>query len=482
MRLYLIRAKDGKIEIRGVNPKTSASDSSAAAPAVFGINVDFIQIRDGTVRFVDMMGDEPSDITIKKLDADITDIFATAPVKFSIKMTLASERQNVILSGIFSRSLTGSLLLKDLRIEADLTAFGYADILKALPSLKKAGLKEAPAGKLKAYIRELKMSDGKLSALSGDLSVTDGRLVLSRIRVPIEKITLDVNAQATTIRLRSFSAQLVNGVLSGSATIDDFLTVPHTKFKLAAEARGFHEFLSTAAAVKQNLDGNARIAFSGEMAGRTWPEMSKNLTGLGTLSLDNGIIMNANVFDQTVGALTVFPNLVNTLQGNVSPPVQKVLGETYTVLKPLNQTFSVEGGYFIVPDLTLRSDYIDMSGNAKMSFTGDLSGSGIIRFAPSISASMLAAVPQMRAITDAQGLVTFPIDFKGGSGAFKVIPDMKYIGRKIAVETAGDVVSGYLKKATEAKDTAQGQSPNPTKPPKIKDFLKALAEEAEKSK
>jgi hypothetical protein len=66
-----------------------------------------------------------------------------------------------------------------------------------------------------------------------------------------------------------------------------------------------------------------------------------------------------------------------------------------------------------------------------------------------------------------------------------VIPDMKYIGRKIAVEAAGDVVSGYLKKATDvqAASAASGSGGEPAskKPPKLKDLLKAIADEAEKN-
>jgi hypothetical protein len=181
-----------------------------------------------------------------------------------------------------------------------------------------------------------------------------------------------------------------------------------------------------------------------------------------------------------VGALTVFPNLVNSMQGNVSAPAQQAFNESYTVLKPLNQPFAIEGGYIIVPDLILQSEYIDMHGDARMSFSGDISGSGMIRFASSISGAMVMAVPQIKAITDPQGLVTFPIAFKGGSGTFKVIPDMKYIGRKIAIDTAGDVVSGYLKKATEAQAGA-GEANTSKKPPKLKDFLKAISDEAKKN-
>lgn len=485
-QIILVRSKDGAITVRGYQQKdVSPAAKAVAAPAALGVNINFIKINNGTIRFIDMMGEEPSDITIKKFDADLRNVSLTGPVTFSVKMALASDRQDLAVSGIVGGFATGNTFLKDFQMDADLAAFRHGEILKAFPAFANTGLREGLAGVLKVRIRELQMDSGKVAKLTGSLGISGGRLILSQIRAPIEDIALDATIEGTTITLKSFSARIVNGTLTGTATIEDYLTMPRTTFTFTAEARGFHEFLATVAAVKQNLDGSAKIAFSGTMTGPTWPEMSNTLSGKGTFALESGIIMNANVLDQTMGALTVFPNLTNSLQGNVSAPAQQAFNESYTVLKPLNQEFSVEGGYIVVPSLTLQSEYIDVRGDARMSFTGDISGSGMIRFASSISGAMIMAVPQIKAIADPQGLVTFPIAFKGGSGAFKVIPDMKYIGRKIAIDTAGDVMSDYLKKATEAQGAASGASGasdtgSSKKAPKLKDFLKALADEAKK--
>jgi hypothetical protein len=488
-QVCLIRSKEGAITVRGYRQKGSSPEAkAAAAPAALaslGLRINFIKLSNGTLRFIDMMGEEPSDITIKKLDADLRDVSAASPVTFSVKMALASDRQDLAITGIIGGFATGRIFLKDFSMEADLAAFAHGEIVKVFPALGKTGLREGLAGNLKVKIRELQTAEGKVSKFSGDLNISGGRLILNQVRAPIEDIELDAVIEGATITVKSFAARIVNGTLRGNLTIDDYFTTPRTAITLTAEARGFHEFLTTVAAVRQNLDGNAKIAFSGTMKGGTWPEMSKTLSGKGTFALESGIIINANVLDQTMGSLTVFPNLVNSMQGKVSEPAKEAFNEAYTVLKPLNQAFTIEGGYIIVPDLILQSEFIDMHGDARLSLTGDISGSGIIRFASSISGAMVMAVPQIKAITDPQGLVTFPIAFKGGSGAFKVIPDMKYIGRKVAIEAAGDVVSDYLKKATDAqaasgKANGAGEANLSKKAPKLKDFLKAIADEAEK--
>jgi uncharacterized protein involved in outer membrane biogenesis len=488
--ISLVRSKDGAITVSGYQQKAASTAAKAAAtPAALGVNISFIRINKGIVRFVDMMGEEPSDITVKSLDADIKNVSLAGPVTFSTKMALASDRQDMAISGTIGGFTTGNISLKDFQLQADLAAFGHGEILKAFPALAKTGFKEGLAGVLNVNIRSLQMAGGKVAELSGRLGISGGRLSLNQVRAPIEDITLDVAIEESTITVKSFAARIVNGILSGSATIENYFTTPKTTLALTAQARGFHEFLATVAAVKQNLDGNARITFNGTMTGSTWPEISNTLSGRGTFALESGIIINANILDQTIGALTVFPNLTNSLQGNVSSPAKQAFSEAYTVLKPLNQPFTIEGGYIMVPDLILQSEFIDMHGDAKMSFAGDISGSAMIRFASSISGAMVMAVPQVKAITDPQGLVTFPINFKGGSGAFKVIPDMKYIGRKIAIDTAGDALSGYLKKAAEIQNDAgaanaasQASEESPSKKaPKLKDFLKAIADEAKKN-
>jgi uncharacterized protein involved in outer membrane biogenesis len=499
--IIIVKCADGRIEVKGCCPRTCAvtpPSGEAAQPAAkvlgqgavsvgtrpAGFGIRSVAIKDGAAKFIDLSDPDAAEVSIRRLDAEIKDISTSSPARFAVKMALAGDTQDVALSGVVGASASGDISLKDFRMEADLSAFNGAEVRKALPALGRAGLRDGMAGKIKADIGRLEASAGKVKKLSGNFSLTGGRLVFAQLRVPVDNIALSVSAEDQTVTLKQFSANLSNGVLSGSARVDDVFSAPKTTLQTAIEVRGLNQFVSTVSPLRQNLDGDARISFAGSMAGVTWPEISRTLAGRGTISLENGIIMDANVLDDSLGALTMFPNMLAAVQGNAPAQERPSFSNKYTVLKPLNQQFTVEGGYIILPDLTLQSSNLDMRGSAKMSLTGDLSGSGMIRFSPAISGAIMTAVPQMRAIADPQGLITFPIAFKGGGGTFKVIPDTKYIGQKVAIQTAGDVISGYLKKAAEGDGSAKSaaaDSSSAAKPPKIKDFLKALAAESQKS-
>ena len=498
-RLTVIRTAEGKILLRGYDPKpaagpvpsktgpeSSAAKAGAAAAAAFGFNINAIEVKNGTARFIDHTSSPTADIIIKKLDATVRNVSLAAPVDFAVKAALAGNEQNIEASGAVGGFTAGNIFLKDFSLRTDLAAFGRAELLKALPALAKMGLGEGLAGTLTAKIGDLRMAGNKISSLAGDVTFTGGRLALAQLRAPIENINLNASAEGSSITVKSFSATLANGLLKGAAKIDNAFTAPRTAFAITAEARGLSAFLSSAFTFYLNLDGNARIDFKGSMTGSAWPEISRTLVGGGKLSLENGVIANSNMINDTLGALTLFPDLLNSVRGNVPAPVKQVMVERYTPLRPFKQDFTVEGGYIILPELVLASNDMDMQGTGKMSFTGDLSGSGMIRFSPAISGAIIAAVPQMRAIADSQGLVTFPVAFKGGGGAFKVIPDTKYIGQRVAIQAAGDVVSGYLQKAAEAQkgaagqETTQGPALLSGKAPKIKDLLKAFAEQSQK--
>ena len=476
--IRLVRSAEGRITLKGCDIKGPGGNARIAAAGASAFDISAIRIVDGTLRYAGVAGEGTPETVVSKIDADIRNVSVPGPVTFSLKAAAAGGRQDLEASGTAGGWTAGKPFLKDFRLKMDLASLARPGVPDAMPALRRAGIKEGIAGALAVDIRELSLEGGKISNLRADILLKDGRLEMERFKVPAESLNLDMSAEGTTVTVRSFSARMANGSLAASARIEDAFTSPRAALKLSVDVRGLESFLLAVASFNQNLDGDARITFEGSASGADWPQISRTLAGGGTFSLDRGVIIDTNVLDQTIGALTVFPNLIDSIQGTAPASDKKAISEKQTILKPLSQTYTIEKGYIILPDFSLQSDYADMQGDARMSLTGDLSGDGMIRFNRNVSGMMLTAVPQMRAITDPQGLFTFPIAFKAGScSRFKVIPDMKYIGMKVAVQTAGDAVSTYLKKAMDSpaqpQDAVSGEA---KKAPKIKDFLKALSQ------
>ncbi len=484
--LHIIRTKDGRIEVLGYTPKPEAAaeqgpaaraakQAVVAGPAL-ALDIAAFDIRQGTLRFQDMMIDPPSDVTVQSADISVKNISLTRPVSFNAVMALAGKAQNISASGTAGGFAIRQPYLKDFNGRFDLGTIGYDELMKALPQLRAAGVREGVRGVLTLKVRDLAFADNKISKLSADVTFVDGRLALTQLRTPLENMDLTASIEGDTMTVKSFSGTLANAGMKGSGRIDGISAAPRTTLQTTMEIRGLKKFLATMAASDQTIDGNLKITFDGTAAGSAWEDISRTLAGTGTLTLDRGMIINSNMMRQALGSLTLFPGLADAVQ-SAAPELRQPMNQNYTLLRSFSQSYRVEGSYIILPELYIATDFFDLRGTAKVSFTGDLSGSGLIRFAPQISGRMIAILPQMQYLADGQGLVGFPIAFKGGGGGFKVIPDMNYIAQKVAVQTAQDALADLLTKSGGKKEGAGAAPAGQTKAPKIKDLLKALMKE-----
>jgi hypothetical protein len=170
------------------------------------------------------------------------------------------------------------------------------------------------------------------------------------------------------------------------------------------------------------------------------------------------VIVDTNVMSDSLNSLTLFPGILDMLSGFVPSDVKKSFGEKYTILKPMSRPFTVEGGYIILPDIVFETDVGDMRGDATMSFSGDLSMKGAVEFTDSVSGSIEKAVPQTQYLRNANKLIEFPITIKSGSDGFRVIPDIKYVGKKIAIGGATDAAAGFLSKLAVPQDPSGAPS------------------------
>lgn len=458
--IHIVRAKDGSIEVVGYSPKHDAAAaqpaaSPIAASSVFDFSIDSIIIRNGSARFQDFTMEPPADISIDSIDADIKDVSLDKPVQFNIKMALLAAKQNMEISGLAGGFASKPLYVKDLDARMDIGAMDYSKLMKAIPVLQKTGLQDGSKGILKAEVDELRLDGSKVEKLSANINLDEGRLILAALKAPIENVSLSASAEDDKVSIRSFSARLANATLKSSADISDAFKTPNTVLRLDAQIPSVKEFLSSSFGGRQYLDGKIAFAFAGSMTGSSWDMISKTMSGDGTLSIDNGVVLDTNILRQSLGALYMFPGLLDSIGLSVPGQVKDALSNEYTLLKPVNQKFSVKDGVAALPELGVETDFAQLYGAADLTLQGELNGKGIIVFSKEISDAMIKAFDQMRYIANQQGFVEFPVAFNASGRGVSIAPDLQYIAAKVAMQKGQEIVSDLLKKATENKDASQ---------------------------
>jgi len=485
LNMHLVRAKDGAIKVRGYSPKTTAKAVAAkpsAIPAVINFSVGSIAVQNSAVRFEDFTMEPPSDIVIDSLDADIKNVSLDKPVQFVVKMALLSAKQNLGISGVAGGFTAAPLYIKDLNGEIDLGTIDHAKLVHAIPAAQNAGIREGPSGLLKAKVSELRLANNKIEKLSALVELNDGKIVLSQLNVPVENINLSASAENDKISIRSFSARLANATLNSSADISNLFAVPQTAMRLNAEIPAVKDFLSSVAGGRQYLDGKTTFSFEGTMSGASQESISKTLSGKGTFTLDDGVVVDTNIVKQSLGALAMFPGLVDNMTAYLPPAMKDALGRQYTVLKPIRQSFVIKDGNIALPDLKLETDFAQVIGAANLTLKGELSGKGNIIFSKELSDGMMKVFSQMSYLANQNKEVEFPITFNASGAGVSVMPDLQYIGTKVAVQKGQEMVTDLLKKAMEPKGQPQASQPSAeSKPPSsfsdIMKDVKAMAGE-----
>jgi Uncharacterized protein involved in outer membrane biogenesis len=462
LSIHIVRAKDGVIKVRGYDPKTTAGSDAvksstglAAAPAVVNFNIGSITVKNSAVRFQDFMMEPEADISIDAIEADIRDVSLNGPVQFDVKMALFSSKQNVTISGAAGGFVAGPMYIKDMDTRLDLSAVDRTKLLKAVPAMLNTPIQEGPSGLLKASVSEIRIANGKIEKFSAGIELNDGRVLLSTLKVPVENIRLSASALDDKISVKSFSASLANATLKSSADIVDLFKEPKTSLHLDADIPEVKPFFSSVVGGKQYIDGKITLSFDGMMSGASQEAILKTLSGKGIFALDNGAVLDMNLLKQSLGAIAIFPGLTDTVSPFLPANIKDMMDQEYTLLKPVRQSIAIKDGIVDLPDLMLETDFADVSGAASLTLRGELTGNGVIRFSQEVSDGIIKAVAQMRYLADEKNIIEFPITFKASGGGASVMPDLQYIGKKVAMQKGQEIVADILKKATKSKAPAQ---------------------------
>ncbi len=464
--IHLAKLKDGTIKVFGYTPKNAPAPRPAAAkagkaaamPIAIDFNIRSIVIRNGTLHFQDFSGEPPADISIDTIDADIKNVSLNTPIDFIIKMAFLSLTQNVNISGTTGGFVTGPMYVKDLNLDVDLGTINHAKLIQALPLAGKMGIGEEIKGILKAKVPQITLVDNKISKLEAELMLSDGKFSVTQFKIPIERVNFSAIAQDDRLSLRSFSAQLANATVGGSADVSSIYTIPETSMNVKAQIPGVKQYLQSVVGGTQYLDGKIGLSFDGTMTGLSEEEISKSLSGNGVFTLDNGVLLDTNLIRQSLGGIAIIPGLLDAISMFLPAAAKEALNRQYTLLKPIHQSITVKDGLIDLPDLKFETDFADVKGAAQLTLGGTLTGNGTISFAPLLSDAIIKGVPEMRYLSGRDNLIEFPVTFKSSGKGISVMPDLKYIGTKVAAKKGEEMVGDLLNKAIGTNAPSQPEA------------------------
>ena len=276
---------------------------------------------------------------------------------------------------------------------------------------------DATPAKANTAAAEQPMDLSALKKLNLEGNLRLGALKASNVKV--SQLHVGVKARNGLLNINPLSANLYQGSMTGSATVNAAQAVPGFAINENLSGIAIAPLLKDAASFDM-LEGRGNVALNLTAQGDTVPAIKRALNGSMALNLADGAVKGINI--------------ARTLRGfgkSSGPQTQAANKEEKTDFSELKASFKVNNGVAHNDDLSLKSPLLRLSGN------GDINiGKDSINY---LAKATLATTLDGQGGKDSVGGLTVPVRL---SGPFT---DLKY------TLDFGAMVSGAAKQKIEAK-------------------------------
>jgi AsmA protein len=191
--------------------------------------------------------------------------------------------------------------------------------------------------------------------LNGALKIGD--LIASKVK--LENLKLGVKAAAGRVNVNPLEADLYQGKLAGSASIDANTNRVALKSRLGGVAIGplLHDALDN-----DLLEGRGDVALDVQTGGHTVGAMKKALAGSARLNVQNGAIKGINLSEAI--------RKVRALRGSAPAEAPKAGGAERTDFTELSASFVIKDGVAHNDDLSAKSPLLRLTGSGNIDIGG----------------------------------------------------------------------------------------------------------------
>lgn len=431
--------------------------------AALSLFVDEIRIRDGEVFFRDMSRQPASEITVRKIDADIDHVALDRPVDFNVRGAVFGSSQNLDVRGkltVAAKDL--SAVLSELRAELGLDPVEVKEVLKMRRDVATAGVLFPVEGTLVIESDSLKLDVKGMQDMAARVRFDRGKVRLEALPDPVENISLEAVVTPAVVRVGKFSAVVAGGKIDGqgAANIGEPAN-PAISFDAKADGLLLERLVPAPKPGEPRLRGRLSAAARGSLTGQRPEQVLRTLSADGTIMIEQGVLENVNVLREVFQQLSVIPGLVERLVARLPENYREKLRAKDTALNIAEIPFSVRDGVARLPRVDGSTDTFRLTGALGYGLAaGAAQGNVMLTIDPDLSGAMTRSVEELQYLMNERKEVQIPLIIQGIVPKVMVMPDIGSVAARIGAQKVQDVIGGYLKKAMggDKQPPASGQT------------------------
>ncbi|MBI3321854.1 MAG: AsmA family protein [Candidatus Omnitrophica bacterium] len=208
------------------------------------------------------------------------------------------------------------------------------------------------------------------------------------------------------------------------------------------------------------LRGSLTMALQGQAATLDPPQLMRSISGNGTLTLEDPVIVNLNILRAVFEKLSIIPGLVEALEARLPPADQAKLTATDTVCSPIHTALQLDHGMLRFTQLEIHTDTFGLSGTGHLGVDGSVQIQATLRIEPAFSSALIRSVKELQGLTNPRGEMEIPLAIQGQAPRVAVLPDLHDVASKLLVTTVQDLLGNLLQKTLQHQAPSDG-SPQP---------------------
>lgn len=466
----LIRQADGSFQ--GLEPKVESAEPSrggdassepekgldSAAPFAFLIRE--VHVVNGRVQYRDPAMAEA--LEIKDIDIKLDKVALNTPMHVSGTAAFAHSSQNIKVQGDVRIQTDQQLTkLENFKASMDLSTIDIESVLQAfqkdnasLPSLKAAGWVEI-------NLDELVLGSESPQKISFRANVKQGSLSSPDFPAPLENMNAEILGDAESLELTSLAAEFADGQVAASGNIQDWLKkAPSLAFRFTLRNAELKKMTPAPKANEPSMTGQLMFSFDGRANPPDWALLTQHTQGSIQLQIQDGMILNLNLLKEILNSISIIPGLVPRLMEKMPPEYEQKIQDKDTKLQPVQMAATVQNGFLSATDLELTAEEFTLLTSLSVRLTDlVLQGQAFLKVDPGLSEAMIRTVNELQYLAGPDRRIEFPVMLRGTVTEPQFIPDIQFIGKKLAFAKTQELVSGWLqpKRETAASTTPSTQ-------------------------
>lgn len=479
--IRLVREKNG--QLRGLDGFAQQTPPAPSAGGALALLIQKIEIRDGTVSFRDETADFPRNVKVRDLDILLEHIVFGQAIPFKVSASFLSAKQNLNLSGQIKLKLPeGTVSLNSLLFQSDLSLLDLSDLRKTFPEMSVIDLREKLAGTVEITAEPVEIRGGVPSFDRAVLNLKDGVVALDGVSGTVRDVRLETVVRPEAVEIKTFQAGIAGGLVKGTGSIEDWQVLPKAVLQGSFDGIAIEKTAEVKNPQDPALEGKLSGRVQAGFQGRDESQILQTLNGSGEILVQDGVLKNLNLLREIFSKLSIIPGVVNKLLSNLPQGYQEKIQRRDTVLSPLRLPFTLQNGTAYFNAVTVSAEEFELRGNTAVNVQGGVSGKFDFFAEKDLSAAMIKSVRELSYLTDPSGRISIPVTVQGTAPNFKVLPDLTYVGSKLAVSKTQEIIGGFLEKQFEKKRPAaetsgETQTQDTTAPAQPADPLVSLLEQ-----